>query len=182
MSRDDIVELHFKGLVKDVSTCNMVMKRLRRDGYVDVNSDRKQFIYFHNEINMKRNSQKIDHFLGIVDVYKQLCEYEKPKVFDVEPKFGKGYIEPDSFVIWRRSPFYIEVQKSIYSDKVMKDKMNRYDQFYHSRKWMNESWQPKNNKFFPSVLIITEKKYDIETNNFRVFQAKSVKEFMESVK
>ncbi|MHA4119940.1 replication-relaxation family protein, partial [Bacillus cereus] len=34
LSRDDIIDLHFQGLKKAVTSCNTVMKRLRRDGSV----------------------------------------------------------------------------------------------------------------------------------------------------
>ena len=53
-----------------------------------------------------------------------MCEVEKPKVFEVEPKVGeKGTVEPDVFAIWRKAPFYIEVQRNIYSAKVFKAKL-----------------------------------------------------------
>lgn len=72
---------------------------------------------FRNLVLSERRVKKIPHFLGIVDVYKQLVHYENPKLFKVEPKYGKEYMEPDAFTIWRRSPFFIEVQKSVYSKK-----------------------------------------------------------------
>nr|MCX3330287.1 hypothetical protein [Bacillus pacificus] len=111
MSRDDIIDLHFQGLKNAVTCCNTVMKRLRRDGHVDANITQQPFIYFPQPSTLRKTSQKIPHFLGIVDAYKQLIHYEKPKLFKVEPKYGREYMEPDAFTIWRRSPFFIEVQK-----------------------------------------------------------------------
>ncbi|MGX5475436.1 replication-relaxation family protein [Bacillus toyonensis] len=181
MSRDDIVDLHFQGLKNAVTCCNTVMKRLRRDGHVDANISQQPYIYFPQPSTLRKTSQKIPHFLGIVDVYKQLIHYEKPELFKVEPKYGKEFMEPDAFSIWRRSPFFIEVQKSVYSKKIMQDKINRYELYFHSQEWHNESWQPKESKFFPFILIITDKQYDISSPNLRIFQASSISNFMESL-
>lgn len=181
MSRDDIIDLHFQGLKNAVTCCNTVMKRLRRDGHVDANITQQPFIYFPQPSTLRKTSQKIPHFLGIVEVYKQLIQYEKPKLFKVEPKYGKDYMEPDAFTIWRRSPFFIEVQKSVYSKKIMQDKINRYELYFHSQEWHNESWQPKDSKFFPSILIITDKKYDVTSSNLRIFQATSIHDFMDKL-
>ncbi|MED4641617.1 replication-relaxation family protein [Bacillus cereus] len=181
MSRDDIIDLHFQGLKNAVTCCNTVMKRLRRDGHVDANISQQPYIYFPQSSTLRKTSQKIPHFLGILDVYKQLIYYEKPKLFKVEPKYGKEFMEPDAFTIWRRSPFFIEVQKSVYSKKVMQDKINRYELYFHSQKWHNESWQPKESKFFPSILIITEKYYNISSFSLRIFQASSISNFLNSL-
>ncbi|MCU5332023.1 MULTISPECIES: replication-relaxation family protein [Bacillus] len=181
MSRDDIIDLHFQGLKNAVTCCNTVMKRLRRDGHVDANISQQPYIYFPQSSTLRKTSQKIPHFLGILDVYKQLIYYEKPKLFKVEPKYGKEFMEPDAFTIWRRSPFFIEVQKSVYSKKVMQDKINRYELYFHSQEWHNESWQPKESKYFPSILIITEKYYNISSFSLRIFQASSISNFLNSL-
>ncbi|KXX90452.1 MULTISPECIES: replication-relaxation family protein [Bacillus] len=181
MSRDDIIDLHFQGLKNAVTCCNTVMKRLRRDGHVNANISQQPYIYFPQSSTLRKTSQKIPHFLGILDVYKQLIYYEKPKLFKVEPKYGKEFMEPDAFTIWRRSPFFIEVQKSVYSKKVMQDKINRYELYFHSQEWHKESWQPKESKYFPSILIITEKYYNISSFSLRIFQASSISNFLNSL-
>ncbi|PEC68250.1 replication-relaxation family protein [Bacillus toyonensis] len=181
MSRDDIIYLHFQGLKNAITCCNTVMKRLRRDGHVDANVLQHPYIYFPQPSSIKKTSQKIPHFLGIVDIYKQLVHYGNPKLFEVEPKYGKEYMEPDAFTIWRRSPFFIEVQKSVYSKKIMQDKINRYELYFHSQEWHNESWQPKTSKFFPSILIITDKHYDVQSSYFRIFQANSIENFINNL-
>ena len=76
MSRDDIIDLHFQGLKNAVTCCNTVMKRLRRDGHVDANISQQPYIYFPQSSTLRKTSQKIPHFLGILDVYKQLIYYE----------------------------------------------------------------------------------------------------------
>ena len=144
MSRDDIIDLHFQGLKKAVTCCNTVMKRLRRDGSVDANVSQRPYIYFPQPSTIRKTSQKIPHFLAIVNVYKQLLQYEKPKVFKVEPKYGKAYMEPDIFTIWRQSPFFIEVQNSVYSKKVMQEKVNRYEFYFHSLEWRQNHGNRRN--------------------------------------
>ncbi|MGF6947767.1 hypothetical protein QF028_000260 [Neobacillus sp. B4I6] len=68
----------------------------------------------------------------------------------IEPKYGnKGTAEPDVFCIYRRTPFFIEVKKSIYSEKQMKVKMNSYLDLFDSRIIENEPLQPVDKKVFP---------------------------------
>lgn len=174
MSRNDIVDLHFSGLKNAVKCANAVLKRLRRDEHIEVNTNQQPYLYFPCPAPIKRDSQKIPHFLSIVDTYKQLCKYEKPKLFTVEPKYGKGYMEPDIFCIWRDAPFFIEVQRSIYSEKVMADKFKRYELYYHSREWMKEAWQPQQEKIFPAIIILTDTRYTITSDNSRVYQVRNI--------
>ncbi|PEN91519.1 hypothetical protein CN553_20905 [Bacillus cereus] len=145
---------------------------------MEANVSQQPYIYFPQPSTIRKTSQKIPHFLAIVDVYKQLLQYEKPKLFKVEPKYNKTYMEPDVFTIWRQSPFFIEVQNSVYSKKVMQEKGNRYEFYFHSSEWQQEQWQPKKSKYFPSQLIITDTQYDIYSPDFRIFQTKSIHDFM----
>lgn len=94
---------------------------------------------------------------------------------------GKNIWSRMLFTIWRRSPFFIEVQKSVYSKKLMQDTINRYELYFHNQEWHNEYWQPKASKFFPSILIITDKHYDVQSPYFRIFQANSIESFMNNL-
>ncbi|MEK4565167.1 replication-relaxation family protein [Alkalihalobacillus sp. FSL R5-0424] len=177
MRRDDICKIHFSNLKQPVKACNNVLKRLRRDGYVHAITDRNQYFYHHAEQQLKKDSAKIPHFLAILDVYLKLCEVEVPRVFDVEPKLSdKGTVEPDVFCIWRKAPFYIEVQRTNYSAKVFKTKMDRYETFFYGEEWHNEKWQPKNNKpVFPRVWVIGEGRYDVTGRPFHLMSTKEAK-------
>lgn len=53
----------------------------------------------------------------------------------------------------------------------MQEKIDRYELYFHSQEWHNESWQPKGTKYFPSILIITDKKYDINPLQFTYFSS-----------
>jgi len=182
MSRDDIVDLHFSHLSNKVGACNTVMKRLRRDGHVEVNVFQQPYIYFPAPSPIKRDSAKIPHFLKIVDFYKQLRKHSIPKIFEVEPKYGKEFMEPDAFMIWQGAPFFVEIQLSHYSQKVMKDKINRYEKYALSGKWKNESWQPANKKVFPYIWIIGDHHYNIESKVLRIFQSVNANSFLKEIK
>ena len=85
-------------------------------------------------------------------------------------------------MIWKGAPFFVEIQRSIYSNKVFSEKMDRYEAFYHGDLWRQESWQPTDRQFFPNVWVIGETKYEIGQRPFRVFQSRNVEEFLTSLK
>ena len=86
-------------------------------------------------------------------------------------------MEPDIFTIWRQSPFFIEVQNSVYSKKVMQEKVNRYEFYFHSLEWQRRIMATEEIQIL-SLLIVTDTQYDIYSPNFRIFQTKSIHDFM----
>lgn len=182
LSRDDIVELHFTGLKTPVTQANSVLKRLRRDGYIEANTDPRKYLYFTSPPPIKKDSAKIPHFLAIADFYRQLCRIEKPKQFEVEPKYGKGNPEPDAFARWQKMPLFIEIQRKQYSKTEMDAKMKRYEDYYHSEEWHSLPWQPKERQpVFPRVWIVGEARYNVDVP-FRVIQSKDVEEYIKHTK
>jgi hypothetical protein len=182
MSRDDIISIHFNNVRDKITVCNRVLKRLRRDGHIEVNANQYPYIYFPSPSPIKKNSQKINHFLSIVDFYKQLKKHAEPKQIVIEAKYGKGMPEPDIFTIWQGTPFFVEIQCSVYSEKIMNEKLERYEKYYLSEEWHKLTWQPNNKKVFPFVWIITEHQYNVESKDFRVFQTRDVDELLLQVK
>lgn len=180
LSRNDIIDLHFSGLKNPIASCNTVLKRLRRDGLIEANKDRQPYLYFPSPSPIKKDSAKIPHFLKIVEFYKSVRKISQPRIFNIEPKYGKGFMEPDVFMIWKKAPFFVEIQRSVYSDKVMKDKVRRYEMYYLSNEWQKEVWQPQNKKVFPTVLILTDTKYKIESHYIRFIQIASIDELFKS--
>lgn len=183
LTRDDIIDLHFKGLKQPVTCANTVLKRLRRDGYIEVNKNRLPYVYFPLPAPIKKDSAKIPHFLKIVDFYKSLLKFEKPEMFLVEPKYGKKgeFMEPDGFMIWKRGPFFVEIQQSVYSHKVMAEKVARYESYYLSNAWQKEPWQPKE-KVFPPVILITETRYQIDSSLVKFIQVPNITYLINSLK
>jgi hypothetical protein len=176
LSRDDVKDLYFKQLKNPVGNCNAVLKRMYLHGYIDRNTNTQPFLYFPKQ-SIKKDSAKIPHFLEIVKVYKDIIRYEKPTTFIVEPKYGKGFMEPDIFTIWKGSPLWIEVQRTHYSEEQMNDKINRYESFYDSGAILQENWQPKT-PIFPTILMLSVVRYPVASERINIIQAKSIDEFM----
>lgn len=179
LTRDQIIELYFHNLKNPINSCNTVLKRMRRDGHIDVSTHMQPYIYFSSPAPIKKDSAKIPHFLAIAQFYISVQKVETPQ-FVVEPKYGKGYMEPDAFMIWKKAPFFVEIQRSVYSKKVMDEKFKRYMQYYMSNEWQKESWQPQDKKVFPRVLIITDTRYELPSfSKINFIQVQSVERFIE---
>lgn len=178
LTRDQIIEIHFGGLRNPVANANAVMLRLYRQGYVDRTADYKQYIYFPTDGTLRKDSAKLRHFLAIADVYIEMRKLGGLRRFDVEPKYGKGLAEPDAFAIWRGSPFFIEVQRSIYSDKQISDKVTRYGALARSGVIYKEPWQPKGRAVMPAVIVLTDKRYAIESASVRFVQVRELSELV----
>ncbi|WP_336992588.1 replication-relaxation family protein [Bacillus toyonensis] len=175
LSRDQIIKLHFSDLKKPVSTCNLVLKRLQDRRYIKAFKGFQPFVYAPLDSKIKDSSQKILHFLAIVDTIIEIKKYDEPTHVLIEPKFAeKGTIEPDAFCIFKKTPFFIEIQRNVYSDKVIKEKIGRYEAFYHSEVWKKFEWQRENKKIFPIILFITDTRYNIETNILRIVQSPNI--------
>ena len=183
MSRDDIADLHFKGLKNPKYAANNILLRLHREKYIERSTCFIPYVYFGSDVNVKKNSAKIGHFLAIVQVYKEILLHGNLELFYVEPKFGtKGTVEPDIFCIIRKTPFFIEVQKSIYSEKQMKDKLDRYLELYNSKTIEKEPWQPAEKKVFPQVLILSDQHYALEAYPFTIRQYPSYTHLLQTIK
>lgn len=170
LSRDDIVDMYFSHLKNPVTGANIVLKRLVRDRQIEVTKEYSPYCYFPYKSPMKRNSTKIPHFLGVVDIYKQLKQYARIDKFEVEPKFSKGLAEPDAYTRIKGKPFFIELQRNIYSQKVMDEKIKRYEALALSDGFVDQT--------FLFVIMITDIDYKINTNDITVFQVRSIHDFM----
>ncbi|WP_369361792.1 hypothetical protein [Priestia megaterium] len=185
VDRDSLVDLFFKQLKSPVNACNSVMVRLYRLGVIERTQQYSPTVYLPVDAKIKKNSQKILHFLSILDVYKQMCTYSTPKHVIVEdkPTGRKGGIEPDLFCIFKGSPFWIEIQRNQYSEQKMQAKINLYEEFFFSNEWKALHWQPKDrSSIFPSVILITPIRYAVSSDHFRVIQVGSIPELMEKSK
>ncbi|MGR6342530.1 hypothetical protein ACU5CE_32865 [Priestia megaterium] len=185
VDRDSLVDLFFKQLKSPVNACNSVMVRLYRLGLIERTQQYSPTVYLPVDAKIKKNSQKILHFLSILDVYKQMCTYSIPKHVIVEdkPTRRKGGIEPDLFCIFKGSPFWIEIQRNQYSEQKIQGKINLYEEFFFSDEWKALQWQPeKRSPIFPSVILITPVRYAVSSENIRIIQVASIHEFMEKYK
>jgi hypothetical protein len=185
VDRDSLVELFFKQLKLPINACNSVMVRLYRLGLVERTQQYSPTVYLPVDAKIKKNSQKILHFLSILDVYKQMWSYGSPKQVIVEdkPTGRKGGIEPDLFCIFKGSPFWIEIQRTQYSEQKMQDKIYLYEEFFFSDEWKALHWQPEDRApIFPSVILISPVRYAVSSNHIRIIQVASIHELMEKYK
>lgn len=171
MTREQIEQLHFGSVKNKVNECNRVLLRLKRDGHIEVSKERRMYTYFPTK-HIKKDSSKLNHFLAIGDFYCDIVKIDKPRIFEVEIKLGeKGYPEPDVMMIWKGTPFFVEIQRSDYSSKQWQAKMNRYEQYYQSNEWHKLDWQPKDKKVAPMVWIVGKGAGSLPGTSFRVFHA-----------
>lgn len=185
VDRDSLVDLFFKQLKSPVNACNSVMVRLYRLGLIERTQQYSPTVYLPVDARIKKNSQKILHFLSILDVYKQMCTYNTPKQVIVEdkPTGRKGGIEPDLFCIFKGSPFWIEIQRNQYSEQKMQAKINLYEEFFFSDEWKALHWQPEDRvAVFPTVILITSVRYAAKSDHIRIIQVGSIHELMEKYK
>ncbi|MGG3159982.1 hypothetical protein ABEP50_30630 [Priestia megaterium] len=185
VDRDSLVELFFKQLKSPVNACNSVMVRLYRLGLIERTQQYSPTVYLPVDAKIKKNSQKILHFLSILDVYKQMCVYSMPRNVMVEdkPTGQKGGIEPDLFCIFKGSPFWIEIQRNHYSEQKMQAKISLYEEFFFSDEWKVLHWQPEERSpIFPSVILITPVRYAVASDHIRIIQVASIHELMEKYK
>lgn len=180
LSRDDIIDLHFSNLKNKIGNANLVLKRLVTQGHIEVSTHFQPYVYFPSPSTVKKNSQKIPHFLKIASVYKELSMYQKPLHFDVEPKFGKEYMEPDAFAFWRGRPYFLEIQRHQYSNKFMQQKIDRYKAYFRSLEWQKLYWQTKE-PVFPDILMITQNHYKLHHAGIVVHQVKNTREFVKTI-
>lgn len=136
MSRDHIAGLYFSNTKSPVTNANFVLKRLIRDGYIKAHTKYRPYAYSLKEEVMKTNSRKIMHFLGIVDCYQMFKEEYAIEEFLVEPKFEKGFMEPDGLMrLDNGCSFFIELQRKFYTAGELNEKLTRYQKYYYSFKW-----------------------------------------------
>ena len=179
------MELFFKQLKSPVNACNSVMVRLYRLGLIERTQQYSPTVYLPVDAKIKKNSQKILHFLSILDVYKQMCVYSIPRNVIVEdkPTGRKGGIEPDLFCIFKGSPFWIEIQRNHYSEQKMQGKISLYEEFFFSDEWKTLQWQPQDRAaIFPSIILITPVRYAVASDHIRIIQVASIHELMEKYK
>lgn len=175
MDRDSIAELHFSGLKNPQFSANNVLLRLLRQGEIQRSTAFVPYCYFGPNVQMKKNSAKIPHFLAILDVYKEMRALGRLETFLVEPKYGRKSegAEPDIYATFRKTGFFIEVQKTVYSDKQMRAKLDRYIDLFNG----NHIAKP-----FPHVVILSDQRYAVDGDYpFRVFQAESFSGFINSL-
>jgi hypothetical protein len=171
LDRNQIICMHFSDQKQPITTANRVLQRLVLKGELKADISRRPYFYMRAENKMKFDGSKVPHFKSIADFYIELCKHGKPSVFEVEIKVTeKGGIEPDVFMIWKGTPFFVEIQRSLYTSKVMQDKIDKYQAYYESGEWKKLT-----NKF-PLIWIQTETDYLNIQSELQILQSKNIEE------
>lgn len=171
LDRDQIIAIHFSDTKQPITNCNRVLQRLTLKGLIKADRSLRPYRYFLTDYKIRMDGQKSNHFSSIADVYIDMLQDYTPTVFEVEPKLGeKGTVEPDIFTIRQETPFFIEVQRTVYSKKVMDAKIKRYEEYYESKAWKEfaDKW--------PIILIISDHQYKIDSY-LTIKQYKNFNEF-----
>lgn len=179
MTRDQIKNLFFRDLKNPVTATNLVLKRLRRDGYIEANTGWAPYIYFPKPSTVKKDSQKVKHYLAIGDFYIELCKIQKPTIFQVEQRYGSNFMQPDIFMEWNNNKFFVEIQRSRYTSEIMEQKLQRYINYFKFKGWYSE-FHEINNSNLPSIWIISKSPYRLNNNNLHIIQTPNIKSFFEN--
>jgi len=175
LSSNQIAALHFSTNSNPMVNCNRVLKRLRKEGYISANTERpfQPYLYFLNPSPIKKNSQKIDHFLMIAQTYIDMKSYDDVPMFEVEKKLEHATFIPDGYANWLDREWFIECQNSLFSTKQLYDKLNKYVQFYNQG-----ILDP-----FPNVLIIGKINLNLKKEDypFLVRQKQSIHDLKSSI-
>ncbi|WLR44450.1 replication-relaxation family protein (plasmid) [Bacillus carboniphilus] len=178
LTAEQIGRIHFSHTKNSYTNASFVVKRLRDRDYIDCNTDRRRFVYFPKSSRIKKNGQKIDHFLAIADFYIDLKRAKGLRFYHVEPSY-MDIVRPDACMIWRQTAFFVEIQKSHYSTKVMDEKMKRYQKYYESGQWRELHFQNKDKARFPRIWIVANHQYKINIDSrIKVIQCSSVKSLL----
>ncbi|MBM7592228.1 replication-relaxation family protein [Brevibacillus fulvus] len=178
LSRNDIIKLHFQGVKDPINSANRVLRRLRDRGEIEVITSQAPYVYACKPSPIKRDSQKIPHYLEIVQVYHDMAQIGTPSTFIPEPKYGKGLPEPDIFTIWGGKPMFIEVQRNTFTSAVWGEKFARYRTYFHRKDWMREPWQGKE-PVFPWLIILTQTRIAVPDGlPLKVFQIPGIRHLL----
>lgn len=148
----------FPNLKSATQTANRVLKRLERDGYILQIPQPKDrpYLYMPNPARMHHQSSKLEHFLGIADLFIRLGQ---PEVYEVEPYICDEY-RPDVYMVKDGKHVIIEYQRSIVTLKKMQNKVDGFVASYNSgRHNCRELW------------IVTDYRYNVTApSSFKVVQ------------
>lgn len=156
-SRDQLLRLFYGGDKKKIPTLNEKLLKLRDRGLIDVNKEIKPYVYFSVPLRVKKRSNKLDHHLAIVNFWIKMIESGKPPaILGYEYNFGENMARPDLIITWGNKPYFVEIQRTIISQKRMEKKIKLYEEVYIEKKYKQFG-----DDFV--VWLISPVQYDIKT-------------------
>jgi hypothetical protein len=176
LTTSQIAALHFSKNANPMVSANRVLRRLRLNKYITVNTDRpfQEYIYFTNPTPIKKDSQKLDHYLLMNQTLIEMQKYSPIKEFQFETKLDYAEFIPDIFVQgWLGNDWFIECQNSVYTVNQLYSKLRKYKDYHDKGYWNNER-----------VIIIgkVNLKFDPDDYPFKVKQIKGIDDLSETIK
>ncbi len=104
------------------------------------------------------NTIKTVHWQSITDLYIRLSNIERPLFFIPEYREvidNKRTFSPDAWLVWRKRPFFAEVQLTAMPSTRWKDKWNSYELFYSNLNKRAFQPKPPARPVKPQVLVVT---------------------------
>ena len=109
-----------------------------------------------NPARMHHQSSKLEHFLGIADLFIRMGQ---PQVFDVEPHITDNY-RPDVYMVKDDRHAIVEYQRTIISHKKMQNKVDAFVAAYNSGRHNCRT-----------LLIVTDYRYNVTApSSFKIVQ------------
>ncbi|MCY0892340.1 MAG: replication-relaxation family protein [Acidibacillus sp.] len=107
------------------------------------------------------NTAKTAHWLAIADLYIRLRKIERPLFFIPEYREvieNKRIFSPDAWLVWRKRPFFVEVQLTVMPSMRWKDKWKSYELFY--LRLDKRAFQPKPpaRPVKPQILVVSRQR------------------------
>jgi hypothetical protein len=112
---------------------------------------------------------KVEHVLGIGDIFQELLETGKVRYFKYEPRddfhSGRSMVyAPDAFLVFDNKPYLLEYQKTPLSSNRWAQKWAVADAFFSGDAYKSASWQNKGAvKFKPRILVISSQEPETVT-------------------
>lgn len=117
------------------------------------------YINMIDDLKIKYNIEEIE----ITEEKRVFFQSEKQLKYNDKDKVAS--LIPDAFSIYRYKPdrarvFYLEIENSNRNPAfVAKKTLDNYEKYYISKQWTKESWQRKDKKIFPYILIVSYSEY-----------------------
>lgn len=179
LSRVHIEKMYFEGTRNAKNNANNVLKKLVDRGYLIQNKSFQPYVYHIKGTKIKQNGQKVSQYLQFADIYLDMLKHGSVKRIDIEPRYRGVEVRPDMFCVWKGSLWFIECQNSLFSEKQMNEKLQRYEKLFLNGQYKQLPFQIYEKKPMPNVLIIGEGvPYPVTSKHIRIFQSKNIDDFM----
>ena len=159
-SRDQLLRLFCGGDRRKITKLNEKLRKLVDRGQLDVNKEILPYVYFGVPRRIQKRTNTLNHHMAIVDFWIWLLEGSRayncpdPVVVSYEHNFGRGKAKPDIILEWEGKTWFVEVQRSVISQKKMDKKMKMYEEVYVDGAYEKEF----------TVWVVTNKPYQLNTD------------------